>query len=134
VFFSILALHLFLHWRWILSLVKGKPRKREGKRSILGILGLIVLVLLSIAPLLTSVEIDNNKKETHETISGNNIEIKGSMTLNEVESFTNVPVDYIIKKMNWPESISRVDKLSSLKTEYGFEMSEVREVITDYGD
>jgi len=132
-FFSILALHLFLHWRWILSLVKGRPRKKEGKRSILGVLGLIVVVFIAITPLLTPVEIDSNKKENHETNEGD-IEIKGSMTLNEVQSRTKVPIDYIIKKIGLPESISVNEKLNSLKSEYGFEMSEVRKVIADYGD
>ncbi|MBV1922795.1 MAG: DUF4405 domain-containing protein [Flavobacteriaceae bacterium] len=132
-FFSILALHLFLHWRWILSLVKGRPRKKEGKRSILGVLGLIVVVFIAITPLLTPVEIDSNKKENHETNVGD-IEIKGSMTLNEVQSRTKVPIDYIIKKMGLPESISVNEKLNSLKSEYGFEMSEVRKVIADYDD
>ena len=132
-FFSILALHLFLHWRWILSLVKGRPRKKEGKRSILGVLGLIVVVLFAIAPLLTSVDIDNSKKENHET-SVSDIEIKGSMTLNEIESLTKVPVDYIIKKMDLPKSISVNEKLSNLKTEYGFEMSELKNIVADYGD
>lgn len=130
-FFSILAIHLFLHWRWIVSLVKGRPKKDEGKRSMLGVLGLIVVLLLAISPLLSSVEIDNNKKESHVT-SISDVEIKGSMTLTEVANRTSVPIAYIIKKMNLPQSILVNEKLSNLKEEHGFEMKEIRKVISEY--
>lgn len=135
VFFSILALHLFLHWRWIFSLIKGKSKKDDGKRkrSILGALGLIVVILLSITPLLTSVETDNSKKETHET-SIDDFEIKGSLTFNEIESLTKVPASYILEALKLPKTISKDEKLSSLKKAHGFEIKEVRKIIADYGN
>ena len=41
LFFSILAFHLILHWRWIVSVVTGRPREGSGLRAGLGIVGLV---------------------------------------------------------------------------------------------
>ena len=59
VFFSILALHLVLHWRWIECVVTGRPREGSGFRVALGIVGFVVVVALSISPLLAPVERDS---------------------------------------------------------------------------
>ena len=63
VFFSILALHLMLHWRWIVSVVTGRPSEGSGFRAGLGIVGLAAVVALAISPLLTPVkkELPNKK-------------------------------------------------------------------------
>jgi hypothetical protein len=49
-----LSLHLVLHWRWIVCMVKGKPREGSGIRVALGILGLVSLLALALAPFLSS--------------------------------------------------------------------------------
>ena len=49
-----LSFHLVLHWRWIVCMVKGKPREGSGIRIALGILGLVSLLTLALAPFLSS--------------------------------------------------------------------------------
>jgi hypothetical protein len=49
-----LSLHLVLHWRWIVCMVKGKHREGSGIRVALGILGLVSLLALALAPFLSS--------------------------------------------------------------------------------
>jgi hypothetical protein len=51
-----LSLHLVLHWQWIVCMVKGKPREPSGTRIGLGVLGLVSLIVLALAPLFTSPE------------------------------------------------------------------------------
>ena len=34
-----LALHLLLHWRWVVSMVKGRPREGSGVRVALAVVG-----------------------------------------------------------------------------------------------
>jgi len=133
LFFSILALHLFTHWKWIVSLVKGRPRDQSGYRVWLGVVGVLAIILLSIAPLLTPIEGNSNNKyitEKHE--SSGDYEIRGSMTLNEIEKVTNVPIEYIIESLNLPESFPLDENLGSLKNEYGFDMNELRTIIQNY--
>jgi len=56
VFFAVLALHLFLHWRFIAGLLRGRVRQGGGLRFALGVVGLVAVVLLALAPLLTPVQ------------------------------------------------------------------------------
>jgi hypothetical protein len=133
LFFSILAMHLFTHWKWILSLIRGRPRDRSGYRVGLGIVGVLAIILLSIAPLLTPIDsTSGNKNSTGNHGSSDEYEIRGSMTLNEIERVTNVPVEYIIESLKLPTSIPLDEKLGYLKNEYGFDMNEVRTIIENY--
>ena len=56
VLLGVLALHLVLHWRWILCIVRGQRTEASGTRVALGAVGLIGLVGLAAAPLLAPVE------------------------------------------------------------------------------
>jgi hypothetical protein len=53
--FTTLALHIVLHWKWIVKLTRGRPSESSGRRLLLGLFGFIVVVLLASAPLLTPV-------------------------------------------------------------------------------
>ncbi len=100
VFFSILALHLFYHWRWIIKVASGKPRDYSKNRLLFGVIGFIVIVLFAIAPLVTPVETDTNSKKEHTTEASHNRDskrIRGSMTLKDIEKATGVPAAFIIK-------------------------------------
>ena len=55
-FLAVLAFHLFLHWRWIVAVLKGRPREGSGARVALGIVGLLALLALAIAPFLSPIE------------------------------------------------------------------------------
>ena len=48
----ILSLHLFLHWKWIACVTRGKPVEGSGYRLVLGILGLLAVIALAAVPLL----------------------------------------------------------------------------------
>lgn len=57
LFFLLMALHLLTHWRFILALFKGHIKEGERLRTALGVLGLLAVLLLAAAPLLSPVEI-----------------------------------------------------------------------------
>jgi len=134
VFFSVLALHLVLHWRWIVCVVTGRPRVGSGLRLGIGIVGLITVIALALSPLLTPVERDFTSRGS--SFSSNHkyegISITGSMTLREIEQTTGVPTSYIIESLKLPESISIEEKLGRLKKKYGFEIRTVKEIVHEY--
>ena len=134
VFFSILAIHLILHWRWIVCAVTGRSREGSGIRAGLGIVGLIAVVGLAISPLLAPVERDLTSKGASFFSSHKyeGISIRGSMTLKDVGETTGVPATYIIESLKLPESISAEEKLGSLKRKYEFEINDVREIVKEY--
>ncbi|MBC8283203.1 MAG: DUF4405 domain-containing protein [Nitrospinae bacterium] len=122
---AVLAVHIFLHWKWIVNAFKGKPGEESGYRAAFGLIGLLFLLGILIAPFLSSVEqipSGSIEKYTQQLING-------SMTLEEIEKKTTVPVSVLKKKLGLPENIGNNQKLGRLRRDYGFEMSQVREII-----
>jgi len=56
IFFGVSALHLILHWNWIVAVLKGKKTNKSGKRFALGLASLLIIVTIAISPLLSEVE------------------------------------------------------------------------------
>ncbi|MFO7603877.1 MAG: DUF4405 domain-containing protein [Gammaproteobacteria bacterium] len=54
--FVLLVIHLLLNWRWIVGMVRGHRHEGSGYRMALGLVGLLALVSLAMAPLLAPVE------------------------------------------------------------------------------
>jgi hypothetical protein len=52
----VLVVHLFLHWKWIVSVVQGKPREGSGIRVSLGILSLVILMVVALSPFFSPTE------------------------------------------------------------------------------
>ncbi len=61
VFFAVLAFHLLQHWRFVLGLFRGHLKEVTRLRAALGLLGLVAVILLAIAPLFSPVQMDENR-------------------------------------------------------------------------
>jgi hypothetical protein len=55
-FLGVLSLHLWLHWRFLASLVRGRAREGSGGRVALGLVALATLAALAAAPLCAPVD------------------------------------------------------------------------------
>jgi hypothetical protein len=76
LFFSVcLQFNLVLHWRWIASVVAGRPREGSGLRVGLGIIGLLALVAFSISPLITPMKKNAQKANGSGILSSTNTQI-----------------------------------------------------------
>lgn len=126
---AVLMVHIFLHWKWIVNAFKGKPGEESGHRVALGLIGLLFLLGLLIAPFLSSVEKIPSEQSNSVSQGSTQNNIRGSMTLKEVEEKTTVSVSILKKELGLPENIDNDQKLGHLKQEYGFEMSQVRKII-----
>jgi len=82
-FLAVLAFHLVLHGKWILSVLRGRPRQGSGGRVALGLVGLLAVLALAAAPLVSPVQ------QTGQTGPNRGLTdpsaLRGSMTLEEVE-------------------------------------------------
>lgn len=134
VFFLVLALHLILHWRWIASVLTGRPREGSGMRAALGIVGLVTVIALAISPLMSRIERTPAVRSDSPLSSHKygDISIQGSMTLKEVEATTGVPAAHIIRSLNLPENTSVEARLGRLRRQNGFEINDVREIVSEY--
>jgi hypothetical protein len=131
----ILAFHLVLHWRWIVSVVRRRPREGSGLRVGLGLTGLAAVIALALAPLLTPVErIDagswDGEYAGHHASSHE--DIRGNLTLQELEARTGVPVEHVLRELGLPEEVPRDAHLGRLRRQYGFDMARVRRIVDDY--
>ena len=63
-FLVILALHLILHWRWIISMLKGQPAEESGYRIALGVLAFVALLVLATTPFFSPVEKSDDSSPT----------------------------------------------------------------------
>ena len=134
-FLLILSYHVIQHWRWILSLVKGRQRSYSRKRIALGLVGLFALLAIAVAPIITPVEKTENSEHEIEHSPGKESEvsqIEGSMTLADIEQINGVPAAYLLHELDLPLTISKKEKLGQLKETYNFSMEDVREVVSDY--
>ena len=132
VLLSTLAVHLILHWRWVVSVIKGRPREGSAVRVWLAIVGIVALIALAVAPFLSNREqtgVPSHKLRTEKTELEKHMEIRGSMTLYEVEQLTGVSVENILRKLNLPSDIPADQQLGKLRRKYGFEMDDVRKIV-----
>jgi hypothetical protein len=93
----ILVVHLFLHWKWIVSVLQGKPREGSGIRVSLGILSLVVLIVVAFAPFFSPTE--QKTRRGKQAV----FEKSGEQMLDENKSIRKLPespVDSNLKKMN----------------------------------
>ncbi len=134
-FLGILVIHLFLHWNWIVNLIKGRKKIASGRRALLGFVAVLAIAALAVSPLLSPIENSegNRTEENHQMhTSEAESDIDGSMTLSELRDKTGVPVSYILAELGLPETTSAETKLGKLRNQYGFEMDRVRVLVAKY--
>jgi hypothetical protein len=129
-FLAVLAFHLVLHGKWILAVLRGRPRQGSGGRVALGLVGLLAVLALAAAPLVSPVE------RTGETgPAGGHQErpdLRGSMTLAEVERTTGVPAGYVLRELGLAPDVSREENLGRLARQHGFRVDDVRRIVASY--
>jgi hypothetical protein len=134
---AVLAFHLLLHWKWIVCVTRGKPVVDSGYRLGLGVIGLLAVVLLSAAPLLSpAIQTPRSslQKETAEDLQmdEDNDVVRGDMTLAEVETHTEVPISYILEQLGLPQSTSPDERIGQLRRQHGFQIEDLRRIIFEY--
>lgn len=127
-----LGAHIFLHWRWIVCTIRGRPREGSGLRVALAIVGMLALVSLAGAPFLAPVEPTGeapHKMRTADQAGGIEHQVDGSMTLQEVEQSTGVPAAMILKELGLLAGVPTDERLGRLRRKYSFEMNDIRAII-----
>ena len=131
VFLTILAFHLFMHWKWIWVVWKGRAEGGHRNRILLGFVGLLAIITLSVAPIITSVE-TTGKRAGDNHKDNETVQVFGSMTLAEVSGINGVPVDYLLDALDLPAETDPNQKMAQIRQQHGISMQEVRNIINQY--
>jgi hypothetical protein len=135
----LLVLHIIFHWDMILSIFRRMiitRRVRVVTGLLLGIIGLALVVLpFSFKPEVS----EDGRKHNRNRVSGinvprtadtmhyhyNQVEIDGTMTLNEISAKYNIVVEELAGVINVPVAFSQ-ERLGRLRKRYDFKMDDLR--------
>ncbi len=156
---GVLALHLVLHWRWVVSV--GAGEERQTARMWLGALAMFTLLAVALSPFFGSVE---KKPPAHRQgraggqaggvvplptdtplPSGEKMHaggaaqgekglfIRGGMTLAEFEEATGMPAAELLARLGVSGETGREEKLGRLARRHGFTLDDVRKIAGERG-
>jgi hypothetical protein len=134
---AILAVHLVLHWKWIICVVRGTRAEASGSRFAVGVVSLVALVLMAAAPLLTSLERVTRGELRQQQLelgpesatSDSTKDLRGSMTVAEVARATNLSVPEFVDAMGFPKNVGPNERIGRLLRQRGQQMSDLRRVL-----
>jgi len=142
---GVLAVHLVLHWKWIVCVLRGKPHPDvSGGRFALGVAGLVLVALLAAAPLLTPAQtaprselLENSSGNQQTDLGGANEgvdssdseTIRGFMTLEDVASQSGIPVSEILRRLALPPDTASSEQVGRLLRANGMDMSDLRKAV-----
>jgi hypothetical protein len=133
IFFAILAIHLVLHWKWIVSVVKGrKAEDSHGWRIALALVGLVALLAIAAAPFVAPLEQTGQPGRGHMIETDEEGMIRGSQTLREVAESAGMPLETLISRLGLPENVDPNERLGPLSRSYGVSIPKVRQVVQEY--
>ncbi|MGE0487609.1 MAG: DUF4405 domain-containing protein [Vulcanimicrobiota bacterium] len=79
----VLVVHLVLHRKWIVAVVRGRRRESDGLRPLLGVVGLLVLMVMALAPLVWPTQAVQRSGQ------------QPGLTLLDLSALTGVPLDHL---------------------------------------
>lgn len=143
--FGILSLHIVLHWNWIMSVLRGKPRQGSRSKFLLGAGSLIAVVALGISPVLSPVQVEEREQrdraerseasgfwdQRDDALDFEDVSIYGAMTLREIAETTGVPTAYIARQLGI-DGIADDQRIGRLGRDNGFDVSDVRRIVAGY--
>jgi hypothetical protein len=132
---AILAIHLALHWKWILSVVRGNRGDASGLRFGLGLAATVALIALIVMPLFAPVTQHTRgqlkqagaSQQPQETIGTD--QILGSTTIAEAARVSGLTVPELINYLQLPDNVAPSDAVGPTLRQHGMRMSDLRELL-----
>jgi hypothetical protein len=135
VLVAVLALHLVLHWKWIVCMIRGTKTSASGMRFGVGLASLAALVALAAAPFLVPVE-HVARHELREALTvGDHGDgdvpasdwghLRGSLTLAEAAAECGVSVDTLRKELGLPDDLDSEERIGRSLRAVGKRMSDL---------
>jgi len=133
---AILAVHLILHWKWIVCMVQGTRSDASGLRFAIGLASLVGLLLLAAAPLFAptqSVQRGELQQQGSppEAQADWTADLRGSMTVREVAEAGGMTVDELLRLLKLPADTSPSERFGRLLRRHGLQMHDLRQSLRE---
>jgi hypothetical protein len=131
---GVLALHLFLHWNWIVGIMRGKPSEASGWRFGIGAASFVAIIFLSLTPMFTPTQ-QATRQQLLADENGTGApdlpldELRGSLTLEEAAELGGIPVVELRNQLDLPQDTSPQARLGRTLRDNGKTMSDFRRLI-----
>jgi hypothetical protein len=119
---AVLAVHLVLHWKWIVCVVRGKASEASGQRLALGAVGLAFAVLLSVAPLASPTQRMTREELGVFTAPA----VRGSMTIQEIAEASGTTTATILEALGLPADTPTNESAGRMLRRHNLTMGELR--------
>ncbi|NBC18928.1 MAG: DUF4405 domain-containing protein [Bacteroidetes bacterium] len=130
-FLGLLAVHLILHWKWIVHMVRGRSQDdaRARQRVTLGIVGVVALLMLIAAPLLSST-VERPGSADREGRGSGRAAVEqpatlDALTLDEVALVLGVSAHDLTHELGLPDRAAD-ETLHQLADQHGLTLAEIR--------
>lgn len=136
-FIGLLAVHLILHWKWIVCMVKGKQKQGQPEartRVALGLVGVFALLALAAAPILTPTEQTQRGGAQHRAGSAEHqasLSFDESITLAEIAYVTGIPAAHLTQRLALPAHVSPEESLHRLQARHHVGLEDVRRILRE---
>lgn len=153
----LLVVHVALHWSWVCTMVQRLLGGTDanglgaGKRNAYGV-GFLLIVVLVFGGFTwyagTAVKRVSARSQSESRPAGaedgtpqhgqekehgtEHEQIRGSMSLAEVEAATGVSVETLKSELGLPEGTSAEERVGRLARQYGFSVDKVREIVSKH--
>lgn len=131
VFLATLTVHLLIHRRWIVSIMRGRPHEGSGYRVALGLVGLLAILGIAAAPFVSPVEQVPHGPGSHRGYALRPGAIQGSMTLQEVADGAGIPVAKLIARLGIAAETRADETLDQLIAEQDLRLRDVRDAVRE---
>jgi hypothetical protein len=134
VLLVLLALHVILHWDWIVIMTRGPSSEKARLRVGVALVVVFALVAIAAAPFLVPAERigDPPGEERGMGVARETPPIEGWMTLQEIEDVTGIASDTLVQSLHLPEDVPLDEQIGRLRQQYDFTMSDVREAVREH--
>lgn len=154
---AVLAVHVVLHWKWIVCVAKGAPSTASPRRLLVGAIALAAVIGMSVAPFVSpTVSITrgefaaaNSPPASKAAVApaaaaaaarspeqapasapaAGGPSIRGSMSLAEVAAAADRPVAEILAKLRLPAQTDASERAGRLLRRHGLEMTDLRQAL-----
>jgi hypothetical protein len=142
---GVLAAHVLLHWKWIVSVIGGKPSNASGFRLGIGAVGLAFFGLLCAAPLMSaSRTLPRNElsssppavEGTPSTVDAKRAShdddfqaLRGSMTFRQIAEASKISPDDVMKTLGFTAAADADKRAGPFLRRHNLTMSDLRNAL-----